>query len=142
MPLLSNTTAGQGSDKSAKKRYEETWVTTDVTHGRTQSTKPQCRPNSVTSTSRPCTLRHMCHLWMAYLPTIWHNNAQIGYALMHVLCVRGERSPRTLRTNTATSQGSDKSPKKARGDLGHGRRNRMRRKSQSHKEREPLQAWM
>ena len=32
-PLLTSTTIGQGSDKSAEKRYEETWVTTGVNHG-------------------------------------------------------------------------------------------------------------
>ena len=33
MPLLTSTTTGQGSDKSAEKGYEETWVTTGVKHG-------------------------------------------------------------------------------------------------------------
>ena len=45
MPLLTSTTAGQGSAKSAEKGYGETWVTTGLNHGRTWSTKPQCRPN-------------------------------------------------------------------------------------------------
>ena len=34
---------------------------------------------------------------------------------MHVLCVRGERCPRPLMTNTVASQGSDNSPKKSAG---------------------------
>ena len=58
VPLLSSTTVGQGSNKSAEKGYKETWVTIDVVHGRARSTRPQCRPNYVTSTSRPCRLRH------------------------------------------------------------------------------------
>ena len=32
MPLLTSTTAGQGSDKSVEKGYGETWVTTGVKH--------------------------------------------------------------------------------------------------------------
>ena len=48
MPLLTSTTAGQGSDKSAEKGYGETWVTTGVNHGLTRNTKPQFRPNSRT----------------------------------------------------------------------------------------------
>ena len=57
VPLLSSTTVGQGSDKSAEKGYKEAWVTIDVAHGRARSTTAQCRPNYVTSTSRPCRLR-------------------------------------------------------------------------------------
>ena len=40
MPLLTSTTAGQGSDKSAEKGYGEMWVTTGANHGRTRNTKP------------------------------------------------------------------------------------------------------
>ena len=87
MPLLSSTTAGQGSDKSAEKGYEEMWATTGMNHERTRRTKPQCRPNSGTGTSRSCIVRHTWHLWMTYLPAMWHYNAQTGYAWMHVLYV-------------------------------------------------------
>ena len=33
MPLLTSTTAGQGSNKSVEKGYGETWVTTGVNQG-------------------------------------------------------------------------------------------------------------
>ena len=63
VPLLSSTTAGQGSDKSVEKGYEEMWVTIGVNHGRTRRTKPQCRPNSGTRMSRSCTVRHAEAQW-------------------------------------------------------------------------------
>ena len=34
MPLLTSTTVGQGSDKSAEKGYGETWVMTGMNHGK------------------------------------------------------------------------------------------------------------
>ena len=40
MPLLTSTTAGQGSDKSAERGYRETWVTTSANHEQTRNTKP------------------------------------------------------------------------------------------------------
>ena len=86
-PLLTSTTAGQGSDKSIEKGYGETWVTTGMNHGRMRSTKPQCRPNAGIETSQSCTIRHAWHLWMAYLQAIRHYNAQTWYAWMHILYV-------------------------------------------------------
>ena len=82
-PLLTSTTVGQGSDKSVEKGYGATLDMTGVNHRRTRSMKPQCRPHSGIWMSQSCTIRHVWHLWMAYLQVIRCNTLSVTlYSLL------------------------------------------------------------